>query len=99
MPMMLRAQPPQPNRLKQSRLDVTGVILGACVYMAQTMMCPMFLMTLLQQHTPTQHAAAHANPTCRCSAGTMRDYFDDFKPVLHVSAFRKVVEQVTQNQF
>ena len=29
----------------------------------------------------------------------MRDYFDDFKAVLHVSAFRKVVEQVTQNQF
>ncbi len=28
------------------------------------------------------------------AAGTVRDYFDDFKAILHVSAFRKVVEQV-----
>jgi hypothetical protein len=30
----------------------------------------------------------------RAGAGTVRDYFDDFKAILHVSAFRKVVEQV-----
>ncbi len=30
----------------------------------------------------------------RAGVGTVRDYFDDFKAILHVSAFRKVVEQV-----
>jgi len=46
----------KPNWLKNSRIDVCGVLLG-----------------------------------------TVRDYFDDFKVVLHVSAFRKVVEQVLEN--
>ena len=30
----------------------------------------------------------------RIAPGTVRDYFDDFKVILHISAFRKVVEQV-----
>jgi hypothetical protein len=61
----------KPNWLKNSRIDVCGVILGA----AQAVLLRSF------------HFATDA-------AGTVRDYMDDFQSILHVSAFRKVVEQV-----
>ncbi len=51
--------------------------------------CGVILGTLL---LPAQR---NKPPISRIAPGTVRDYFDDFKVILHISAFRKVVEQVS----